>query len=102
MGGDGDDQFYVGAGGGDNLITGGKGADQFWIANDLLPKAANTITDFEIGKDVIGIARLGLEFSSLSQTETEGGLLLAVSGTNLAVLQGITAPLKLAVSRLPK
>ncbi|MBD3883699.1 hypothetical protein IFO70_18205 [Phormidium tenue FACHB-886] len=92
LGGEGDDQFYVGIGG-DNLITGGEGADQFWIANDVRPRAANTITDFEIGKDVIGIARLGIDFSGLNQTETEGGLLLAAAGTNLAVLQGISNPL---------
>ncbi|WP_088892538.1 amidase family protein [Leptolyngbya ohadii] len=93
LGGEGDDQFYVGVGEGDNLITGGAGADQFWIANDVLPLGANTITDFEIGKDVIGIARLGIDFAGVSQTQTEGGLLLSAFNTDLALLQGITAPL---------
>jgi ABC-type amino acid transport substrate-binding protein len=54
LGGDGDDIFRVGVGGG-NLISGGAGADQFWIVNAELPKASNTIVDFQLGTDVIGI-----------------------------------------------
>ncbi|MCY7336907.1 MAG: esterase-like activity of phytase family protein, partial [Chamaesiphon sp.] len=46
LGGDGNDKFYVGSGG-VNLLSGGTGADQFWIANAELPSAANTIVDFQ-------------------------------------------------------
>ncbi|WP_157259800.1 hypothetical protein [Chamaesiphon minutus] len=34
---------------GGNSLTGGAGADQFWIANAEIPKSANTVTDFTIG-----------------------------------------------------
>ena len=54
MGGAGDDKFFVGSGGG-NIISGGEGADRFWIVSGEIAEAANTIVDFEIGSDVIGI-----------------------------------------------
>ena len=54
LGGDGNDKLFVGAGGG-NILSGGAGADQFWIANAELPSSSNTILDFQIGTDVIGI-----------------------------------------------
>ncbi|WP_199290156.1 amidase family protein [Leptolyngbya sp. FACHB-36] len=92
FGGAGDDQFYVRFGG-DNLITGGEGADQFWIANAELPASANTIADFEISTDVIGIAGLGIDFSALTQTLSDSGLVLSALGSDLAILQGITGPL---------
>ena len=49
FGGRGSDRFFV-ISGGDNLLTGDAGADQFWIANAQLPDAVNTIADFEIGR----------------------------------------------------
>ena len=54
LGGDGKDIFRVSLGGG-NLISGGAGADQFWIVNAELPSSANTVLDFQLGTDVIGI-----------------------------------------------
>jgi hypothetical protein len=45
IGGDGNDQFYVGEGG-DNLLTGGAGTDQFWLLTDVAPDPANTVADF--------------------------------------------------------
>ena len=54
FGGDGDDRFFAQSG--DNTITGGKGADEFWIAVAEIPEAANTITDFVSGEDILGIA----------------------------------------------
>lgn len=40
--GEGNDKIFV-TFGGDNIITGGAGEDQFWIANAELPDAANII-----------------------------------------------------------
>ena len=54
LGGAGDDIFFVGSGG-DNILSGGEGADQFWIVSAEIPEGANTIVDFEMGTDVIGI-----------------------------------------------
>ena len=54
--------------GGDNILTGGAGADQFWIATAETPDATNIITDFTSGEDVLGIAGLGIGFDDLSIT----------------------------------
>ncbi|MEM9509508.1 MAG: hypothetical protein AAGA16_17800, partial [Cyanobacteria bacterium P01_E01_bin.35] len=88
--GDGDDAIFV-TDGGDNILTGGVGADQFWIASAELPEAANIITDFTSGEDVIGIAGLGIGFEDVSITNLEGDALVAATGSDLAILQGIDA-----------
>ena len=87
VGDGGDDQFF--ALGGDNILTGGEGADQFWIAVAEFPESINTITDFEPEVDVIGIAGLGSTFDDLDFVTAEGGTRIGVNGTNLAVLSGI-------------
>ncbi|WP_019509579.1 calcium-binding protein [Pleurocapsa sp. PCC 7319] len=86
LGGDGDDAFFINDGG-DNFLTGGGGADAFWIANGELLTAANTITDFAIDEDVIGVAGLGtasvdeLEFSQVGDDAV-----IALSNFDLAVI----------------
>jgi len=47
----GDDILQGGAG--KDILTGGM--DQFWITSNALPKEADTITDFQVGIDAIGI-----------------------------------------------
>ncbi len=91
LGGDGNDQFYVQAGGG-NVLAGGAGADQFWMLTDAIPTAANTITDFVSGVDVIGIANqgAGVDFSDLVRS----GNTIAFKGQEnqpFATLTGIQA-----------
>ena len=90
VGGDGDDKFFT-TSGGDNTITGGAGADQFWIATAEIPGAANIITDFTSGEDVLGIAGLGIGFEDLSITQQDDNTLIAANGSDLAILQGIGA-----------
>ncbi|WP_353932756.1 hypothetical protein WJM97_09270 [Okeanomitos corallinicola TIOX110] len=88
LGGEGNDEFYVGTGG-NNLIAGGVGADQFWLVNAELPDAANTILDLELGMDTIGIG--GYVQADLSfGTDGLGNATLAVQGTNVASFMGIT------------
>lgn len=77
--------------GGNNTVTGGEDADQFWIANAEIPDAANIITDFTSGEDVIGIAGLGIGFNDLTITQVEGDALISANSSDLAVLQGIAA-----------
>ncbi|MEA5553739.1 phytase [Anabaena cylindrica UHCC 0172] len=84
LGGDGNDIFYVVEGGG-NLLSGGAGADQFWIYNGDSLSAANTIVDFEIGTDVLGIGVAGFDFNDL----TLSGNSIAVGNTTIAILNGI-------------
>lgn len=89
LGGEGEDRFFVGAGG-ENVATGGAGADQFWIANADTPDASNIITDFTAGEDVLGIAGLGASFADLALTnDADGNAEIALFGQPLAVLLGV-------------
>ncbi len=93
LGGDGNDIFYVGCCGG-NTLVGGAGSDQFWIANSSLPTAFNTIVDFQIGTDVIGVsgaAGLGITTANLTLTQSGADTQIGFSGNILAVLTGIQA-----------
>lgn len=90
FGGGGKDRFFV-LTGGDNFLTGGAGADEFWVATAELPDAVQTITDFATGKDVIGIAGLGISFSDLNLTQQDDDTLVATDTSDLAILQGITS-----------
>ncbi|MDJ0716959.1 MAG: hypothetical protein QNJ54_22540 [Prochloraceae cyanobacterium] len=87
VGGEGVDRFFAGTGG-NNTITGGAGADQFWVVNAQLPNAANTITDLTIGEDVIGIA--GFTQAQVAITNSQGNALLSVAGTEVATFLGVT------------
>jgi glycerophosphoryl diester phosphodiesterase len=91
LGGDGNDQFFVGSGG-NNLLSGGGGIDQFWIANAEIPDAANTILDFQVGTDVIGIqgaASLGISAASLVLTQVGADTSISFAGQTLATLKSI-------------
>jgi len=55
------------AGDRDNRLTGGDGKDQFWLVAGDIPGAANTITDFQSGNDVL--AGAGLAFANLEITQ---------------------------------
>ncbi|WP_309734207.1 alkaline phosphatase [Chamaesiphon sp. OTE_75_metabat_556] len=93
LGGDGNDKFYAGSGGG-NTLSGGAGADQFWIATGSLPSSANTIADFQIGTDVIGISgskSLGISSSTLKLNQTSADTTINFGTQTLAVLTGIQA-----------
>jgi alkaline phosphatase len=93
LGGDGNDIFRIGLGGG-NLISGGAGADQFWIVNAELPKAINTVLDFQIGTDVIGISgavSLGITTANLTLTQVGADTAVIFGGQTLATLTGIQA-----------
>ncbi|WP_052055363.1 DUF6454 family protein [Myxosarcina sp. GI1] len=89
-GAEGADEFYVSAGG-NNTITGGTGADQFWIANDEIPKAANVITDFTSGEDVIGIAGLDIGFDELSISQSGADALIKIDRQDVAILSDVEA-----------
>ena len=89
-GGDGDDTI-VGGNGADTLsgdagndsVTGGLGDDTFVLAQD---GATDTITDFVIGVDLIGLAA-GLTFGDL----TLSGSSINLGNITLATLQGVNA-----------
>ncbi|WP_404786991.1 alkaline phosphatase [Altericista sp. CCNU0014] len=93
LGGDGNDEFYVQSGG-DNLLSGGAGNDQFWIANGEVPSGPNTVLDFQIGTDVIGIygaASLGISATTLTLNQVGADTSILLGGQTLATLTGIQA-----------
>jgi len=93
LGGDGNDTFEIGLGGG-HTLSGGAGADQFWIVFGELTKATNTILDFQIGTDVIGIsgaAKLGITTANLTLTQVGADTAVIFGGQTLATLTGIQA-----------
>jgi hypothetical protein len=86
LGGEGADTFYVQEGG-DNLISGGAGADEFWILTGDLPATANTILDFSIGTDILGIGGQGAGFGFDDLTLT--GNNIAIGSQTIAVLKNV-------------
>lgn len=89
-GDDGDDILYGGLGN-DRLVgddfSGGSGSDTFVLA---VGEGTDTIVDFEVGTDFIGLAG-GLSFGQLSITENAGNALIGVNDETLAILTGISA-----------
>ncbi len=88
LAGSGDDILFVGSAGGNNVVTGGSGKDQFWVVTDSvdLPSEANTITDFEIGEDVIGLATTGLGFADLGLIQDGVNTIIQALGQDFAIL----------------
>jgi glycerophosphoryl diester phosphodiesterase len=87
----GDDILRGGAG--KDILTGGDGMDKFWIASGALPEGADTITDFQAGTDVIGIAGLSgvTGIDNLSITQSGADTLISGLNKDLAILTGIQA-----------
>jgi predicted extracellular nuclease/2',3'-cyclic-nucleotide 2'-phosphodiesterase (5'-nucleotidase family) len=91
-GGADDDVIYAGQGG-VNILTGGSGNDQFWIAYNRLPETFNVITDFGRGQDVIGIRSVAgvTSFADLSLVQIGDSTLVQALGQNVALFQGVQA-----------
>ena len=88
FGNDGDDILFGGSGNdtlrgglGDDTMTGGTGADIFVLA---VGEGTDTITDFSVGRDLIGLAD-GLSFGVLTFSDGE----IAADGEILAILVGV-------------
>ena len=83
------DLMFLGAGEGNNLITGGVGeTDQFWLVTDAadLPTQANIITDFTIAEDVIGFGNTNLDFNDLNLIQDGNNTLINALETDIAIL----------------
>ncbi|WP_072013882.1 amidase family protein [Myxosarcina sp. GI1] len=92
VGGKGDDRLFV-FDGGNNLITGDAGDDQFWIAISDVPSQTNKITDFTSGEDVLGIEgfpNLSFEGLNLSQ-DGDNAIVSLDEDTPIAELLGVQA-----------
>ncbi|MGJ5633769.1 esterase-like activity of phytase family protein [Nostoc sp. CALU 1950] len=91
FGGNGDDILFAGQQG-SNSLSGGAGADQFWIANASLPTSKNIVTDFAIAIDKIGLGGIGVtQFSALTLLQQGSDTLVKTGNTELASLLGITS-----------
>ena len=92
LGGDGNDTFFIQTGG-NNLISGGAGADNFQIVTLELPKTPNRILDFQMGIDTIsifGAKGLGISATNLVLNQTGGDIEIMFGNTTLAILNGVT------------
>ena len=90
LGGRGRDRFFAYSGG-NNTISGGEGADEFWVANGDIPDSPNTITDFQVGVDVLVSSGLGLTFKDLKFFQEKGNTTITTENTKLIILQGVEA-----------
>ena len=90
VGAEGADRFFT-TDGGNNTMTGGAGADQFWVATAEIPKGANIITDFTIDEDVIGIAGLGVGYDDITITPQENDALISANNSDLGIIQNVDA-----------
>lgn len=86
--GEGIDRFFAGSGG-NNILTDSEGRDQFWIATAKILDLANTITDFELGVNVLEIAGLEISFDDLSLTQDGNNTSISISNEDLLILSGI-------------
>jgi|GEM_PF-973220 len=76
------------AGKGNDLVTGGAGADTFVFANG---EGADRITDYEDGVDHFELKALGISYAGLSFTDTVDGCKISWSGGDIFTLSGVTA-----------
>ncbi|MEH2036097.1 phytase [Nostoc sp.] len=91
FGGDRDDVLFAGQGG-SNSLSGGTGADQFWIANASLPTSKNIVTDFTVGIDKIGLGGIGVtQFNALTLLQQGNNTIVKIGNTELVSLTGITS-----------
>ncbi len=97
LGGDGDDMIWgddgddiLRGGLGDDMLTGdnssgGMGADTFILA---MGEGMDTITDFEVGVDMIGLAD-GLMVEDLTMMSSGSGAVIELGDESLAVITGV-------------
>ncbi|MGJ3250408.1 MAG: Calx-beta domain-containing protein [Elainellaceae cyanobacterium] len=79
------------AGQGRNRLKGGHGWDQFWIVDNELPTSANTIVDFKVGIDQLGISGFGqiTRFEDLDLIQDGNDTVIQFQGHAIAVLKRV-------------
>ncbi|MDJ0678707.1 MAG: phytase [Xenococcaceae cyanobacterium MO_167.B52] len=85
LAGIGDDTVNLFASGGNNTVYGGVGYDIFQPSTEF----PDTIADFELGGDVIGIA--GASFEDLTITADGNNVVIGLAGKDIAFLVGVNA-----------
>ncbi len=76
---------------GENEATGGKGNDQFQLANYRLPVEPNTITDFKPGKDMLTINQVRdiNSFADLTLTQDDDDVVVSFGDQDIAILEDL-------------
>ncbi|WP_147126394.1 calcium-binding protein [Shimia ponticola] len=100
-GGDGDD--FLEGNGGENLLTGGLGSDTFAFSSQTT--GTHTITDFEIGTDVLFFDGLQVKWGDYAITTSGGGNGQALSitlGSHTVLLEGVGIGDWQQVQRVPR
>lgn len=86
FGGNGDD--WLNGGNGDDILNGGAGRDTFVLSRN--GNGTDTIQDFTIGQDQIGLSG-GVSFGQLSFTDVNGSAAIRFGNDTLALLPGVNA-----------
>jgi phosphodiesterase/alkaline phosphatase D-like protein len=91
--GSGRDRLFLGRPVGNNIVTGGGDADQFWLVTDMvdIPTKPNIITDFTLGSDVLGFGGTNLGFADILLTQDGPNTRVNALGQDLAILQNVLA-----------
>lgn len=99
--GKGDDKLFVVTGGG-NILAGGLGKDEFWIANETLPNATvtqgilpdspNLIVDFKRDEDKIGINGFGVNIGNIQESINVVGnnTHVDINNETIAIILGVS------------
>ena len=74
-----------------DYVVGGEGSNQFWVADGELPDTTVRIADFGSGSDVVGFSNLGVSSDDLTITQNGDDALIAIAGTEVAILSGVDA-----------
>ena len=82
----GDDALFLGTG---DYVVGGEGSDQFWVADGELPDTPVRIADFTFDSDLVGFSNLGISSEDLTITQNGDDVLIAIAGTEVAILSGV-------------
>ncbi len=90
-GGEGEDRFFSQTGG-NNRITGGADADQFWIAVAEFPDNPQIIEDLELDIDEIVVAGIGASSTAdLNFNQDGDNAIISFGSTDLAIFSSIDA-----------
>ena len=73
----------------DTFLTGASRVDDSWIISGNIPDTASTITDFDLGADVVGFGGIDSNFSDLKFTQFDAASLIPTQSQDIASLKNI-------------
>lgn len=92
--GQGGDDRLIG-GNGNDILTGGDGTDTFVFENDTHFRGTDTVTDYQVGTDMLELSGFGaIGFGDLTITDVDGDAHIAAGDAEdapIAILEGVAA-----------